>query len=160
MLERDNTLLVVPDVRAALANPSRAPKTLTASAPGFPEDWVISDRGSLGWSEDGQRIFFGAKPQVPASDTVTVEATDSTSDVDIWSTQDRYIQSVQMGRAQRDRAQTYQEAFDIGTGAYVALSDSTLGVPGNLPGRPCGPWAGTTAPTSPTGSPRGPTSTA
>ena len=126
MVERDNTLLVVPDVGAALADPSLAPKTLTAAAPGFPEAWVISDRASIGWSEDGARVFLGAKPQVPATDTVTVESSDSTSDVDVWRTADRYIQSVQMGRAQRDRSLTYQEAFDIGSGAYVALSDSTL----------------------------------
>jgi len=126
MVEKDNTLLVVPDVKAALANPSLAPKTLAASAPGVPEGWVISDRGSLRWSEDGARLFLGAKPQVPATDTVTVEASDSTSDVDVWRTADLYIQSVQMGRAQRDRSLTYQQAFDLGRNAYVALSDSTL----------------------------------
>jgi dipeptidyl aminopeptidase/acylaminoacyl peptidase len=31
-----------------------------------------------------------------------------------------------MGRAQRDRALTYQQAFDFGRGAFVALSDSTM----------------------------------
>ncbi len=138
MVERDNTLLVVPDVAAALDNPSLAPRTLAASASGFPEGWVISNRASLTWSEDGARVFFGAKPQLPATDTVKVEATDSTSDVDIWNTADRYIQSVQMGRAQRDRGFTYQQAFDIRGGAFVALSDSTLR---ELEISPDGRWA-------------------
>jgi hypothetical protein len=138
MVERDNTLLAVPDVRAALADPSLAPKTLTASASGFPEGWVISDGASIRWSEDGARVFLGAKPQLPATDTVTVERSDSTSGVDVWRTADRYIQSVQMGRAQRDRAFTYQGAFDVGRGAYVALSDSTLR---DLEISPDGRWA-------------------
>jgi len=138
MLERDNTLLVIPDVAAALNDPSLAPRTLTASASGFPEGWVISNRASLTWSEDGARVFFGAKTQLPATDTVKVEATDSTSDVDIWNTADRYIQSMQMGRAQRDRGLTYQQAFDVRGNAFVALSDSTLR---DLEISPDGRWA-------------------
>jgi dipeptidyl aminopeptidase/acylaminoacyl peptidase len=138
MVERDNTLLVVPNVEAALDHPSLAPKTLTTSAPGFPEGWVISHRAPLTWSEDGARVFLGAKPQVPATDTVRVESSDSTSDVDVWRTADRYIQSVQMGQAQRDRSFTYQEAFDVGRGTYVALSDSTLRT---LEISPDGRWA-------------------
>jgi len=138
MLERDNTLLVVPDVAAAMEDPSLAPKTLTASAPGFPQGWVISHRASLTWSEDGSRVFLGAKPQIPASDTVPVESSDSTTNVDIWNTADRYLQSVQMGRAQRERALTYQEAFLVESGTFVALSDSTLR---NLEMAPHGRWA-------------------
>jgi len=126
MLERDNTLLVVPDVRAALGDPSVGRRTLTASAQGFPENWVISERAPIRWSEDGTRVFLGVTPQKPASDTVTVVSSDSTTDVDVWNTADRYIQSVQMNRAQRDRNVTYQAAFDIARGTYAALNDSTL----------------------------------
>ena len=64
MLERDNVLLVVPDVRAAVANPTLAPATLDTTAAGFPDGWVISDRSPLSWSEDGARVFLGAMPQV------------------------------------------------------------------------------------------------
>ncbi len=126
MLVRDHTLLVVPSVRAAMADPAVAPDTLGASAAGFPADWVISDRAPLAFSEDGARVFFGAMPQTPAADTVPVKSTDTTADVDVWRTADRYLQSVQMVRAQQDRDFTYREAFDVGRHAYVALSDSTM----------------------------------
>jgi dipeptidyl aminopeptidase/acylaminoacyl peptidase len=126
MVERDNTLLVVPNVEAALANAALEPKRLTTTAQGFPEGWVISERAPIRWSEDGARVFLGAKPQIPAKDTIKVVSSDSLSDVDVWRTDDRYIQSVQMGRAQRDRAFTYQQAFDVDRGEFVALSDSTL----------------------------------
>ena len=126
MRERANVLVVVPDIRAALSAPHTTPTTLDASAAGFPSDWVISDRASLSWSEDGARVFFGAMPQTPAADTVTLHSTDSTTDVDVWRTADRYIQSAQMIRANQDRNFTYREAFDVAGGKYVALSDSTM----------------------------------
>lgn len=138
MREKDNVLLVVPDVRAALADPMPKAAILDTTAAGFPDGWVISERGPLSWSEDGSLVFLGAMPQTPASDTVRMESSDTTTDVDVWSTADRYIQSVQMGRAQRDRNFTYREAFAIGSGAYVALSDSTMR---DLQISPDGHWA-------------------
>ncbi|GMV07701.1 MAG: acylaminoacyl-peptidase [Gemmatimonadota bacterium] len=126
MRERDNVLVVVPDVRAALRDPKLAPATLDTTAAGFPDGWVISGRAPLSWSEDGSRVFLGAMPQTPAKDTVRVESSDTTTDVDVWSTSDRYIQSVQMARAQRDRNATYTQAFDVARRAFVAVGDSTL----------------------------------
>jgi fermentation-respiration switch protein FrsA (DUF1100 family) len=136
--EHDNVLLVVPDIRAALADAKRAPVTLDTTATGFPRGWVISDRSPLSWSEDGTRVFLGAMPQTPAADTVRVASSDTTTDVDVWSTTDRYIQSEQMARAQRDRDFTYTEAFDVVRDAYVALTDSTMR---DLEISPDGRWA-------------------
>ena len=138
MRERDNVLLVVPDVRAALADPRRAPATLDTTAAGFPDGWVISERAPLSWSEDGARVFLGAMPQTPAKDTLRVESSDTTTDVDVWRTADRWIQSRQMIQARSDRDFTYTEAFDVARGAYVALSDSTLR---DLEISPDGRWA-------------------
>lgn len=138
MLHANNTLLVFPDVQAALRDPSVAPMTLDTTAAGFPDGWVINDGASLTWSEDGRRIFLGAMPQLPASDTVTVEASDSTADVDIWGTADRYVQSVQFSMASRERNYAYRQAFDVRRGAFVALSDSTMR---DLEVSPDGRWA-------------------
>jgi hypothetical protein len=138
MRERDNVLLVVPGVRAALANAKRAPALLDTTAAGFPDGWVISERSPLAWSEDGTRVFLGAMPQTPAKDTARVESSDTTTDVDVWRTTDRYIQSLQMIQARRDRDFTYTQAFDVARGAYVALSDSTMR---DLEISPDGRWA-------------------
>ena len=59
MRERDNVLLVVPDVPTALADAKRAPATLDTAAAGFPRGWVISERAPLTWSENGARAFPG-----------------------------------------------------------------------------------------------------
>jgi dipeptidyl aminopeptidase/acylaminoacyl peptidase len=138
MRERDNVLLVIPDARAALGDPKRAAMTLDTTAAGFPRGWAISDRSPLSWSEDGARVFLGAMPQTPAKDTLRVESSDTTTDVDVWRTADRYIQSVQMIRAERDRNFTYTQAFDVARGGFVALADSTMR---DLEISPDGRWA-------------------
>ena len=127
MRERDNQLLVVTDVRAALTKPDVATAKLERTvAPGFPQGWVVSDRATLSWSEDNQRVMFGIIGQSPAADTGRRSSTDSTADVDVWRTQDERIQSVQMIRANADRNNTFREAFVVATGKYVSLSDSTM----------------------------------
>ena len=127
MRERDNQLLVVTDVRAALSKPEVASAKLEPSvAPGFPQGWVVSDRAPLSWSEDNQRVMFGIIGQSAAADTGRRSSTDSTADVDVWRTADERIQSVQMIRANADRNFTFREAFVVASGKYVSLSDSTM----------------------------------
>ena len=127
MRERDNVLIVYPDVRAALASAEAAPVRFDASkTPSFPKGFVVSDRAALDWSGDGKRVFFGIKEQVTAPDTARRKGTDEVADVDIWNTKDDRIQSVQMTRADADRNFTYREAFDVGASKFVRLADSTM----------------------------------
>jgi dienelactone hydrolase len=127
MRERDNVLVVYPDIRAALDSPEPVVAKLDPSkTPSFPKGFVVSDRASLDWSGDGKRVFFGMKEQVPAADTARRRGTDVVADVDIWNTKDDRIQSVQMTRADADRNFTYREAFDVGAARFVKLADSTM----------------------------------
>jgi dipeptidyl aminopeptidase/acylaminoacyl peptidase len=126
MRERDNTLLVYADVQAALTQGSAAAAKLDASAAGFPKGFVLSERATLDWSDDGRRVFFGMKEQVIAPDTARRRGTDEVADVDIWNTKDERIQSVQMIRADADRNFTYREAFDVAGSKFVRLADSTM----------------------------------
>ncbi len=123
MRERDNMLIVIPDVKATkLASVTMDP----ARANGFPRGWVLSDRAPLSWSDDNKRVFFGAMPQKVAPDTARRRSTDSVPDVDIWRTTDERIQSQQMIRAEQDRNFSFREAFDVSGSKYVHLSDSTM----------------------------------
>jgi dipeptidyl aminopeptidase/acylaminoacyl peptidase len=127
MRERDNQLLVVPDVRSALAKPDfTVAKLDPATAAGFQKGWVVSDRAPLSWSEDNQRVFFGMMGQSAAPDTARRPSTDSTADVDIWRTEDDRIQSQQMIRANADRNFTFREAFIVSSGKFVQLADSSM----------------------------------
>jgi dipeptidyl aminopeptidase/acylaminoacyl peptidase len=149
MRERNNVLLAFTDVPAMIgrrpvttdevelpAGPSARPSgaAQAAHAPavldpaktdGFPKDWVISERGSMGWSEDNRRVFFGIKEQVPAPDT-TRRSTDEVADVDVWNTSDERIQSAQMTRAEADRNFTFRQAFDVADGRFIKLADETM----------------------------------
>jgi len=128
MRERDNVLMVVPSVQAALGDaPEPTPVTFDpAKAAGFPKGWVVSERATLVWSDDAKRVFFGMKEQVPAPGTTPRRNNDEVADVDIWNTRDERIQSVQMVRAETDRNFTFREAFDVTAGKFVKLADASL----------------------------------
>ena len=137
--ERDNLLIAFAGLGAKAGDPIPAALTLDpAKAEGFPPGFVVSERGALLWSEDGNRVFFGILPQRAAADTGKKPSTDSIADVDVWRTQDQRIQSVQMIRASADRNFTFREAFDLASGRFVRLADSTMR---NLELAPDGRWA-------------------
>lgn len=127
MRERDNMLVVYPDIRAALNSPEPVIAKLDpAKGSNFPKGFVVSERTALDWSGDGKHVFFSMKEQVAAPDTARRKGTDEVADVDIWNTKDDRIQSVQMTRADADRNFTYREAFDVGAARFVRLADSTM----------------------------------
>ena len=140
MRERNNVLVVFPDVPAALKDGAGAPSAIVlepAKADGFPKGWVVSDRAALAWSEDNKRVFFGVKEQVPAPDT-TRKSTDEAADVDVWNTGDERVQSSQMVRAEQDRNFTFRQAFDVSAKRFVKLADETMR---DLDVAPDGKWA-------------------
>jgi dipeptidyl aminopeptidase/acylaminoacyl peptidase len=140
MRERDNVLVAFPAVAAAMKDgaPAPAPAVLDpAKAGGFPKGWVASDRADLAWSDDGKRVFFGTKEQVPAPDTAR-KSTDEAANVDVWNTGDDRVQSLQMVQAERDRNFTFRAAFDVAAGKFVKLADETMR---ELDAAEYGPWA-------------------
>ena len=140
MREKDNVLLAFRDVAAALRDGAAVPPPVVlepAKADGFPKGWVVSDRAALAWSEDGKRVFFGAKEQVATPDT-TRKTTDEAADVDVWNTGDDRVQSLQMVRAEQERNFTFRQAFDVSAKRYVKLTDETMR---DLDLAPDGKWA-------------------
>ena len=140
MRERDNVLVAFPDVASALKDQASAPVPVVldpAKAEGFPKGWVVSDRGTLAWSEDGKRVFFGIKEQVPTPDT-TRRTTDEAADVDVWNSGDERVQSAQMVRADQERNFTFRQAFDVAAKRFVKLADETMR---EIEVAPDGKWA-------------------
>jgi dipeptidyl aminopeptidase/acylaminoacyl peptidase len=128
MREKNNVLLVYGNVKVALADTGApAPTVLDPSnATGLPKDWVISERATLDWSDDGQRVFFGMKAQVPVPVAAARRNPDEVADVDVWNSKDERIQSQQMIRADQDRNFTFREAFDAGAKHFVLLADESM----------------------------------
>jgi len=128
MRERDNQLIVYPNVQAAMGDAAPAAVRLDpAKAEGFPKNWVVSDRAALAWSDDNKRVFFSMKEQTAAPDAAAPRrSTDEVADVDVWNTLDERIQSQQMIQADADRNLSYREAFDVAGSRFVKLADQTM----------------------------------
>ena len=140
MRERDNVLLVYPNIQAVL-DEAADPGSIVldpAKLPDFPKGWVVSDRTALSWSDDNKRVFVGIKAQIASPPTNARRNTDETADVDVWNTRDDRIQSVQMVRAAADRNFTFRQVFDVAALKFVKLSDDTLK---DLDVAPDGRWA-------------------
>ena len=88
---------------------------------GIPEDWWVSEHGTLSFSENGQRLFFGTAPRpLP-------EPEDSTPDdekvvLDVWHWRDPYIQPMQLRQVERERRRTYQAVVHLRDGRVVQLA--------------------------------------
>jgi len=127
MRERSNILVAYPAVQTALGDAAAVPVILDpAKETGFPQDWVVSDRAALAWSDDNKRVFFGIKEQVVAPDSATRKSTDELANVDVWNSTDERIQSQQMIRAEADRNFTFRTAFDVSAAKVVRLTDHTM----------------------------------
>jgi len=127
LAEKANVLLAFPDVYGLGGAAEETPVLLDTTASGFPRGQVLSEKRELSWSADGKLVFLGTREQRAALDTTEKKkSTDELADVDVWSTSDPRIQSVQMARAEADRGFTYRAAFDISNRRFVVLADSSL----------------------------------
>jgi dipeptidyl aminopeptidase/acylaminoacyl peptidase len=87
--EQEPTVAVAPDAEA------------------LPAGWVISEHGSLSFSEDGTRLFFGTAPEPPEAQPDTLLEKEKIS-VDVWHWQDPFLQPMQKERLEETREQTYR----------------------------------------------------
>ena len=128
MRERANVVLVIGNVKAGFDNPSALTSTMldATTAAGFPKGFVVSDRATLTWSDDNNRVFFGIIPQTAAPDTARRRGADSVADVDIWDSSDDRVQSQQMARADAERNFTFRQAFDVSGKKFIQLTDSAM----------------------------------
>jgi len=118
--ERDNVLLAF----TGIGTDARRHQFDPAAVDGFPRGFVISERGSMRWSEDLSLVFFGIKEQAEALGDD--EDADPIANVDIFHWNDDRLQTVQEDRADADRNFTYTSALDLSQGTFVQLADSAM----------------------------------
>jgi dipeptidyl aminopeptidase/acylaminoacyl peptidase len=119
LAERANALVAFTDV-------TRRPRRFDfdpAERDGFPAGFVVSERGTVSWSEDVARVFFGIKEQ-----EAEFEEDDDrpVANVDLFHWDDDRLQTVQERQANRDRDFTYRAALNLPSGRFVQLTDSTM----------------------------------
>lgn len=94
-------------------------------ASGIPEGWQVGDGGSLQFSQDGQRLFFGIAPEPLVKDTTLVEF--EHAKVDIWHWKEDYLQTQQLVNLRRDMNRTYMAVVAVDAGSSVLpLADERL----------------------------------
>lgn len=88
-------------------------------------DLVVSDKGAITFSKDGQMVFFGyaTKPKVATKDETPAE--DRVS-VDLWHWKDEHIQPMQKVQATMERNRTYRAVYHVASKKLVPLADSTM----------------------------------
>ncbi len=116
--QRINTLLVVSDVH-------QDPEIFeldAGNASNFPENFVISEKGSLQFSDDGSFVLFGIKEQAEKIEL----GRDSVANLDVFHWNDETINSVQQRRAQRNMNFTYWASFQFNNNTFTRLTDESM----------------------------------
>lgn len=105
---------------------------------GLQEGWIVSENAQLSFSEDGKRLFFGTAPKPLEKDTTLAEF--EQPQLDIWTWNEDYLQTVQLFRKNRDMKQTYTAYINTSLAdPFVQLG--TIDVPTiNVPNEKMADW--------------------
>jgi dipeptidyl aminopeptidase/acylaminoacyl peptidase len=97
----------------------------SASTAGFRDSCVVSEHGSIAFSRDGKRIFFGCAPAA-AEEKPPEMIDDEKVNVDLWSWKDDYIQPMQKVRAESERTRTFRCVYHVAEKKMLQLADRTM----------------------------------
>ncbi|HXD49621.1 MAG TPA: hypothetical protein VN600_12645, partial [Gemmatimonadaceae bacterium] len=117
--QRDNALLVWPDVGASSANAVEYDPAKDAT---FPKGYVVSELTALRWTHDGSRVYTGIKKQEPEKPA----STEPQANVDVWHWKDPEVQSVQIVRLAQERRATLPAVLDLSSGKLARVADETM----------------------------------
>jgi dipeptidyl aminopeptidase/acylaminoacyl peptidase len=109
----------VVDLRAAKAVAVKAVDTGTT---GLAAGIAPSANGTLKYSRDGKRLFFGTA----AAPTPMPSGTPSPTAVDLWTWHDGVLQSQQRHDAATERKRTYLAVYDTGASRFAQLGSPSL----------------------------------
>ena len=94
---------------------------------GFPQNFVVSDRGVMAFSRDGAKLYVSAGlHSKPDKEPDPPGATDEKVIADLWHWQDPNVQPMQKVRALQDRNRTYRGIYDMAEKRYVQLADERM----------------------------------
>jgi len=90
----------------------------------FPSDWVISPHGSLEFSPDGRRLFFGTAPQPRRQEPD--RKNEEWPQVQVWSWNEPVQASVQLHNLKEEQKRSYRAMVELSTGRILQLADPAL----------------------------------
>lgn len=116
--QRDNSLLVISN----LHQKHLKTELKVDSSNNFPENFVISEKGNLQFSNDGSFVLFGIKEQ----EMKMKLDKDTIPNLDVFHWNDETINSVQRRRANRNKNFTYWASFQPKTNKFTRLTDESM----------------------------------
>jgi len=102
-----------------------AAELVSGSTKGFPDGMAVSENGTLSFSEDGHRLFFGIAPRPKPEPKDAPEPIK----VDIWSWKDPYLQPMQKARADEEKKRSLMCVMHLGGKAKTFVQLATEEVP-------------------------------
>lgn len=110
---------------------ARATELVSAATPGMPKGMVVADSAAPRFSREGGRLFLAtAPPPPPPADPDAANDDDEEAPaaipVDLWSTNDPWLQPMQRVRAQQERARSYRAVYHLDDKKFVQLATPDL----------------------------------
>jgi len=87
--------------------------------PAIPENWELSENGSLSFSDNGEHLFFGTAPKKAPKDTTILE--EEIPVLDVWHWNEEVLQTVQLHNKSKDAKKTYLAVFHLDKNKAVQL---------------------------------------
>ncbi|NQU53911.1 MAG: S9 family peptidase [Bacteroidetes bacterium] len=90
----------------------------------IPANWEISENGSLSFSENNKRLFFGTAPKKAEKDTTILE--EEIPVLDVWHWNEEVLQTVQLNNKSNDSKKSYLAIFHLRDNKAVQLETKEL----------------------------------
>lgn len=88
------------------------------------QDWLINEKDTLYFSEDGKKLFFGIAPKPALPDTTLLE--EEIVNVEVWNYKDPRLYTQQKVEAEKDKKKGYRCWFDTSSDRFVQLADEEV----------------------------------
>lgn len=101
---------------------SRGERVVDSYTSGLPVGWTPSENGTLRFSQDGTKLYFGTAP-TPLAEPKDTLLPEEKPMLDIWHWQDTRLQSQQKVTLERDKKRTYQAVYHTGLKRFIQLAN-------------------------------------
>ncbi|GGK73447.1 alpha/beta hydrolase family protein [Rufibacter glacialis] len=94
---------------------------------GVPSKWMVSEHAQLGFSDKGDRLFFGTFPRPTQYEKDSTKLEEDKVSLDVWTYRDPLIQPMQLKQLEREQKRSFLALYDVKGKKIVQLA--TLEIP-------------------------------
>jgi dipeptidyl aminopeptidase/acylaminoacyl peptidase len=94
---------------------------------GMPAKWMVSEHAQLGFSDKGDRLFFGTFPRPTQYEKDSTKLDEEKVSLDVWTYRDPLIQPMQLKQLEREQKRSFLAVYDLKSKRIVQLA--TLEIP-------------------------------